>query len=222
MEKKAKIIWGVVLSIVLLAGGGLAAWAELSWLAEKKERLKAEKAKTKGMQAKANKVPELRDKEKDLKAKSEVERLKIPDFTADEFDNFVDNIEKMRRRSNTYIGAAKVAKQQRAARGAKALPKTIKKITYRLDMGGAFYSLVRFLNLVETQTRHIKIETCLLTSSQAAERTPVDREMTVYLSTFAYDLPSDQKAADKKQPEEGEEEKPEEKPVVETTPIPVS
>ena len=213
MEKKTTIIWIVLLGVVVLLGGGLAAWVELSWIADKKADLKKETDTANSMQKKANELGTLEKQKTELVEKSAQECLKIPDFTPDEFDNFVDTVEQMRRRSNTYIGVAQV-KSERRTKGASPLPKNVKKITYQLDMGGAFYPLVRFINLAETQKRFIKVETCTLSSSQAQERTPMDREMNITLSTYAYDMQLSGKDAEEKK------EDPKEKPPVETTPIP--
>ena len=147
---------------------------------------------------KANKqkreIPALEKKVEVLKTKAEAEIKRIPDFTKYEYDGFVNLLEEMKKQSNILITSATYLPPRggrgRPQAGEKQIPPDVHKVEYDLVCVGGFFPLLRFLNLLETETRFMEVHSADITAIDAgAEENPFLRELRVKVIAYTFNLP---------------------------------
>lgn len=128
-------------------------------------------------------------------------------------------IEKVRRQSNVGISSSKFVPPKRLAGAAAArapkIPANIHKVQYEFIVGGGFYQLLRFINLIETSDRSINVDFFTMTAGKPGsgkETGAIFHALKITLHSFSYrSATGPAKPAPKK--DEKKDPKKEEKPV---------
>ncbi len=196
-EKKVLIITIVCLAFILLAGGTAIWYLQFNVLEEKK----AELAQVSGeLEAAKTKVQEIDTIKKEIKKLEEAEKekiQKIPNLTRAEYDVFADMLDEFRRRSGVTVsrGGWVQASKPSPVPGRpppKPQPATVHKVQYDLAVTGSFFQLLRYINLIEQETRFINVENFTIGKSGDAGSagttgaTALKRDLKLTLFSYTY------------------------------------
>lgn len=194
-EKQFTIIWVVALVIILLAGGGAIWYLQFDVLVEKRDQLKAEKAKVADAKSKKDKIPALKNSIDALNKKANELAGYIPNLDRAEYDIFAELLDDLRRKAGVNVPRASWTVPSRPTpipgRPAFTQPATVHKVQYDITVNGSFYQLLRYINLLEQQKRFIGVENFAVTKSggnetgltkAAAPRR--DLKITIYSYTY--------------------------------------
>jgi len=205
------------MALIIVAGGVGIWYLEFNLLSSEKEELEKVKKQVKSAKAKKKGLKKLKETLETLDKKLADLIKRIPDFDLAEYDGFINNIEEMRRQSNIFIKSATYTKPTKTApkRGGvqeKIIPPDVHRADYDLVCQGGFYTLLRFINLMETQQRFMEIKSLTLTAPKRRIRIgpPILlRELNMKVTTYTFRIP-DQLPPEEEEPEE----------IITTTPLP--
>ena len=193
-EKQFTIIWVVALVIIILAGSGAIWYLQFDVLVEKKKELDAVKSQVNEAKAKVAKIPGLQKSIAELNKRATELATHIPNLDRAEYDVFAELLDDLRRRANVVVPRASWVVPQKPApipgRPVVNQPPTIHKVQYDISVTGSFYQLIRYINLLEQQRRHIGVETFSITKgsgelSKVKAATPKrDLKITIYSYTY--------------------------------------
>ncbi|HLF93525.1 MAG TPA: hypothetical protein VJB14_08685 [Planctomycetota bacterium] len=196
-EKKVLIITIVCLAFILLAGGTAIWYFQFNVLEEKK----ADLARVTGeLEAAKTRVREIEPLKKEIKKLEEDEKekiKKIPNLTRAEYDVFADMLDEFRRRSGVTVsrGGWVQASKPSPVVGrppVKPQPAMVHKVQYDLAVTGSFFQLLRYINLIEQETRFINVENFSIgksseTASTGATGAPaLKRDLKLTLFSYTY------------------------------------
>lgn len=204
-ERNVTIVCIVLLSVLLIGGGALLYWLEFSWIADLNTQIATLDTEIADARAKQTKLPGLKKQNLELEAKIKEEETRIPrlstagwtddknqwHFEYDELANLLDNL---RKQANVFVSKAKFSPMQKAAPqpGQTPLPANVHKATYDLTVKGAWFNLLRFVNLLESQRRVIAIEKFVVKPATATEeakdkrRTAPKHELNIKVVSYTY------------------------------------
>ena len=173
-EKQFTIIWVVALVLILLAGSGAIWYLQFDQLVEREKELASVKSQVAAATQKKLKIPVLQESIKGLK-KEEIDLMQhIPNLDRAEYDVFADKLDDLRRKAGVSVARATWTIPARATpvpgRPARNQPASIHKVQYDINATGSFYQLLRYINLLEQQSRFIGVES--FTFSKAGIETP--------------------------------------------------
>lgn len=193
-EKQITLITVIILGVVLLGGAAGVWYLYFNVLEDAKKEVEVLKKKVAADLKKQKAIPGLKIKlaEKEREAAEKV--LQIPDFGKQEYDRFINTIEDLKRKAGIQIWSAQEVLQRRGVArrgqgGAAQLPPDVHRVDYEMTCNGEFFPLLRFLNLLETDTRFISVEGCTIsvpTTAGAVETGALVREMKLRISTYSY------------------------------------
>ena len=193
-EKQFTIIWVVALVIIILAGSGAIWYLQFDVLVEKKKELDAVKSQVNEAKAKVAKIPGLQKSIAELNKRATELATHIPNLDRAEYDVFAELLDDLRRRANVVVPRASWVMPQKPApipgRPVVNQPPTIHKVQYDISVTGSFYQLIRYINLLEQQRRHIGVETFAISrgagdvSKIKAAAPKRDLKITIYSYTY--------------------------------------
>ena len=195
-EKQFTIIWVVALVIILLAGGGAIWYLQFNVLVEERAELEAVKAKVAVARDKVAKIKKLEESIATLKKEATELASHIPNLDRAEYDVFAELLDDLRRKAGVVVPKATWTVPARATpvpgRPNTAQPASIHKVQYDLSVNGSFYQLLRYINLIEQQSRFIGVENFGFTKAggdsvgpgKAAAAPRRDLKITIYSYTY--------------------------------------
>lgn len=190
-EKQFTIIWVVALVIILLAGGGAIWYLQFNVLVEERAELEAVKAKVAVARDKVAKIKKLEESIATLKKEATELASHIPNLDRAEYDVFAELLDELRRKAGVVVPRANWTVPTRATPtpGRPAQPASIHKVQYDLSVNGSFYQLLRYINLIEQQSRFIGVENFGFTKSGGESSGPGksprrDLKITIYSYTY--------------------------------------
>lgn len=193
-EKRAMIITIACLVLIVIGIGASVYYFHFTVLAEKKAELAQAENAVREAQAKKDKIPGLLKQIEDLK-KQEAELIKhIPNLTRAEYDDLANLLDGLRRRSGVFVDTARWATPQRrqpvAGLPQRTVPTTVHKVQYDLNVEGSFYQLLRYVNLLEQESRFINVESFSISKASDSDSGPKgaapkrDMKVTIYSYTY--------------------------------------
>lgn len=193
-EKKVTIITIVCLAFILLAGGGAIYYMQFVWLDELQTRLKAVTAERNDTKMKVVQIPSLNLEIAKLKEKEKEKAGLIPNLDRTEYDKFANLLDDLRRRSGVTVSRGGWVNPTKATPVTgrpqpKAIPPLVHKVQYDLAVSGGFYQLLRYINLLEQQTRFINVQDLTIsktTESSTSPGTALRRDMKLTLFSYTY------------------------------------
>ena len=197
-EKQFTIIWVVALVIILLAGGGAIWYLQFDVLVEKRDQLKAEKAKVADAKSKQAKIKGLKESIAALSKKANELAGYIPNLDRAEYDIFAELLDELRRKAGVNVPRASWTVPPRPTpipgRPAFVQPATVHKVQYDITVNGSFYQLLRYINLLEQQKRFIGVENFNITKAGGAETgltkaASPRRDLKITIYSYTYKLP---------------------------------
>jgi Tfp pilus assembly protein PilO len=198
-EKQTTVITIVALVLILLAGGGGIYYLHFVILEEKKtENAKLEKIVA-DYKAKKAKIRQLQMQIADLE-KTEADKIQqIPNLTKQEYDEFANNLDKLRRQAGVQVSRAGWMVPAKPApvpgRQTVSIPQAVHKVQYDLSVTGTFYQLLRYVNLLEQQRRFIGVQTFSIgrggsdASEKGSTAKALKRDLKVTIYSYTYKLP---------------------------------
>jgi len=197
-EKRAMIVTLAALVLIVIGIGASVYHFHFTVLVQLRQDLEQAKGATRDAQAKKDKIPGLQADIEKLKVREAALIKHIPDLTRVEYDKFANLLDGMRRRAGVIVDTARWVTPQRkqpvAGLQSKNVPATVHKVQFDLNVEGSFYQLLRFVNLVEQESRFINVETFTLTKSSESELGPVrgapKRNMKVTIYSYTYKTPA--------------------------------
>jgi hypothetical protein len=198
-EKQFTIIWVVALVIILLAGGGAIWYLQFDLLVEKREALKAVKAKVADAKSKKDKIPMLKKSIEALNKKANELAAHIPNLDRAEYDIFAELLDDLRRKAGVSVPRASWTVPNRPTpipgRPAFVQPATVHKVQYDISVNGSFYQVLRYINLLEQQKRFIGVESFAVTKAGGSDSTTLSkaaapkRDLKITIYSYTYKLP---------------------------------
>ena len=199
-EKQFTIIWVVALVIILLAGGGAIWYLQFDLLVEKREALKAVKAKVADAKSKKDKIPSLKKSIESLTKKANELAAHIPNLDRAEYDIFAELLDELRRKAGVSVPRASWTVPTRPTpipgRPAFVQPATVHKVQYDITVNGSFYQLLRYINLLEQQKRFIGVENFAVTKSGSdnpatlSKAAAPKRDLKITIYSYTYKQPT--------------------------------
>lgn len=184
-ERNFTIVLLVVMGVALVAGAIAIYILRFQTLAERKDELAQVTRSVNDAQEKQKNIPKLREKVEGLEDKIGRIRAQIPVFNfKDENDQFANLVDQLRKKTRVMISGARYTPARSAGPGEQPLPPTIFRARYEFKVGGGFYQLLSFLNLLESENRFLVADNIKFSAGNASDRGPVVREMQMNLSTF--------------------------------------
>jgi Tfp pilus assembly protein PilO len=214
-EKKVTIITVACLAVIVLLGGGLIYYLNFVILEDRRKELTQVKGQVADAQHKVSQIPQLKAQIKARQEEAAEKSKRIPNLTRDEYDTFANLLDDLRRRSGVAVSRGGWMQGTKPISGTvrptKSIPPTVHKVQYELAVTGSFYQLLRYLNLIEQQSRFINVESFSVGKSSAAEQptaagappgpvTAPKREMKLTLFSYTY-RPTDQAATSELPPQ---------------------
>jgi Tfp pilus assembly protein PilO len=196
-EKKITIITIVCLVFILLAGGGAIYYLQFVKLVELEDRLKLVRKELNETRAKVAQIPKLKEEIKALEIEEKDKMRRIPSLDRAEYDALANMLDEFRRRSGVNVarGAWVVPQKPQPVAGRpppRMVPPTVHKVQYEMTVSGGFYQLLRYVNLIEQQTRFINVESFSVSkASDTATGASPRRDMKVILYSYTYRPPAD-------------------------------
>jgi Tfp pilus assembly protein PilO len=198
-EKQTTVITLVALVLILLAGGGGIYYLHFVILEEKKNENEGLKKVVADYETKKKKIRQLREQIAGLE-KTEADKIQqIPNLTKQEYDEFANNLDKLRRQAGVQVSRAGWMTPAKPApvpgRQTVNIPQSVHKVQYDLSVSGTFYQLLRYVNLLEQQRRFIGVQTFSIgrAGSDAAEKgstaKALKRDLKVTIYSYTYKLP---------------------------------
>lgn len=193
-EKQVTMITLAVLAVVLLGGGAAIYYLNFVDCKELEEKRDALKVQVQADLKKKNEIPGLKEKLAQKEAEASEKASRIPNEDRQEYDRFIKAVERVRRQSRVFIWSAKHveprgAKIRRPGQG-KQIPKDVNQVDYEFTCNGHFYSLLRFVNLIETDDRFLEVKRCSITKPDNIEDeegpASLIRQMRIRMTTYAY------------------------------------
>ena len=195
-EKKVTIITIICLAFILMAGGTAIWYLQFNVLQEKEQALEALKKELAAAHARIREIDPLKKEIKKLEADEADKIKKIPNLTRAEYDAFADQLDEFRRRAGVTVSRGGWVQAPKTAPvpgrpQQKAQPSTVHKVQYDLTATGSFYQLLRYINLLEAETRFINVENFSIgksgeagTGPNAAAALKRDLKLTIYSYTY--------------------------------------
>ena len=204
-EKKVTVITIVCLVLILLAGGGAIYYLEFDVLAAKQVELDGLKAQVADAKKKQAEIKIIEANIKRIQEALQVESKKIPDLDREEYDKLANMLDDFRRRAGVTVDRASwntpkppFAIASRPTR-LTSIPPNVHKVEYDLTVSGTFYQLLRYINLLEQQTRFMNVESFTITpgaasptpvvagaAAAAVRQPPPQRNLKVTIYTYTY------------------------------------
>lgn len=189
-EKQVLILTIAAMVIVALVGGGAVWWLQFKVLAEKNRNLQEVKRKVAEARAKIDKIPQLKKDLEETQAKIQKLQDAIPNLDREEYDRFANRLDEIRRNAGVFIPTARWVVPTKAGRGPVAVPATMHKVQYDMQVRGTFYQLLRYVNLLEEEKRFINVESFSITpGSERSSPGQFLRDMKLVLYSFTYRPP---------------------------------
>lgn len=162
-EKKVTIITIICLAFILIAGGAAIWYLQFNVLQEKEAALENVKRELSAAQARVREIEPLKKEIKKLEIDEAEKIKKIPNLTRAEYDAFADMLDEFRRRAGVIVSRGGWVQAPKTAPvpgrpQPKPQPATVHKVQYDLAVTGSFYQLLRYINLLEQETRFINVE----------------------------------------------------------------
>jgi Tfp pilus assembly protein PilO len=211
-EKQVTLITIVVLVLFLLAGGGGFYYLYFVILDEKTQELDALKTQVAEAEAKVAKIDDLKKQIVALQEQEKEKIKKIPNLTRQEYDGFAVLLDKFRTQSGVEVsrGSWATPTQPAPVPGYKPVqvPNTVHKVQYDLTATGSFYQLLRYVNLLEEQTRFIGVKDFSIGKASGQEtrggapKVP-KRDLKVTIYSYTYKLPPAPFVIEIKEPQVG-------------------
>ncbi len=182
-ERNVTIVSIVVLVLVLLGGGGAIYYLHDALSVKETER-SGLKAEVEDMQKKKDAIPDLEKQIAKLDAEIKKGQSQIPRLDELQYDEFADLIDNLRKLSNVFLGDARYSPGKTGGTG--ALPPSMNRATYDLNVKGGFFNLLRFINLLEAQKRHVGVQHFSIAEGAGDQKSAVPiREMRLTIFSFA-------------------------------------
>jgi len=147
---------------------------------------------------KIDQIPNLKKQIDALNERVKEKEGLIPNLDRAEYDRFANLLDELRRRSGVAVsrGAWTTPSKPTPVTGRpppRNVPPTVHKVTYDLAVTGGFYQLLRYMNLLEQQTRFINLDELIITktSDTNSPGAALRREMKLTLFSYTYRPPSD-------------------------------
>ena len=196
-EKKVTIITIACLAFILLAGGAAIYYLQFVKLDELKLQLAAVTKERDETKKKIDQIPDLKKQYAALEIKAKEKEGLIPNLDRAEYDRFANLLDDLRRRSGVSVARGGWVNPSKptpvAGRPApRNVPPTVHKVQYDLNVSGGFYQLLRYMNLIEQQTRFINVdELNIAKSSDTGPGAGLRRDMKLTLYSYTYRPASD-------------------------------
>jgi len=195
-EKKVTIITIICLAFILLAGGGSIYYLQWVKLVELEQQLDQVKKELDDVRRKVAQIEPLKVEIKKLEGEEKEKIKKIPNLDRAEYDTFANMLDEFRRRSGVTVSRGSwvnPAKPQPVpGRPApRNIPATVHKVQYDLMISGGFYQLLRYVNLIEQQTRFINVESFAVSKSSDSNAGPSRRDLKLTLYSYTYRPPTE-------------------------------
>lgn len=193
-EKRATIITVVCLILIVIGIGASVYYFHMVVLEEKKKELATVETAVKAAKDKQAKIPGLLKQIENLKKEEEQLIKHIPNLDRAEYDTLANMLDGHRRRAGVGVDTARwvtpTKKQPVAGLPAKNVPPTVHKVQYDINVDGSFYQLLRYVNLLEQESRFINVETFSIAKSTETEIGPArgapKRNMKVTIYSYTY------------------------------------
>lgn len=184
-EKVLTIIMIVFLVLIIL-GGGFAAYYLHGISGEKDKQIEDLDKKVKEAQDKVAKIPAIENKIDEIKPYIEKLQHSIPTFSFfNEYDDLAIYLEKIFKEAQVIVPETKFQIGEPGKSSAKdrktALPSNVNEVTCDIKLKGTFINILRFMNLIENSERFI-----LLEDFKPVRGSGGTDELALTLRTFTY------------------------------------
>ncbi len=191
-ERTVTIVAVSFLVVIVLAGGG-AIYYFHGVLDERETTHTSRLADVNDAKDKQRAIPKLKEQIKKLEADIAEGDRRIPKLDDLQYDELAELIDALRKQSSTFVQDARYS----PSRGGPGLAPSMNRATYDVSVRGGFFNLLRFVNLLEAQTRFVAVDDFSISGgSEETGRIPI-REMRIRLYSFArkpMNLPGEQGA----------------------------
>ncbi len=203
-EKKVTVVTVVCLILIILAGSGAIYYFQFDVLVQKEEELRQLQEQVRVATDKMNQIPGLKKKKEQVIRDLAVESKRIPDLERVEYDRLANLLDSFRSRAGVTVDRAgwnqpkaPIPMPSRPGRLAQIPPK-VHKVEYDLSVTGTFYQLIRYINLLEQESRFINVESFSILPGAAAppprpaagggptRPPPLNRDLKVIIFTYTY------------------------------------
>lgn len=109
--------------------------------------------------AKQDQMYQLQEKKKTLEKELKIARKILPTVEEVSYEKFLELLGRLKKEAKVELFKAKLLKQKKGRAGPGQAPQgAFDKVSYELDLEGCFYDLVKFVYLLETYKRFIRID----------------------------------------------------------------
>ena len=191
-EKKVTIITIACLAFILLAGGGLIYYLKFVKLEELEKQLKSVTQERDDTKKKVDQIPSLKAEIAKLEVEEKEKSTRIPNLDRAEYDRFANMLDEFRRRSGVTVSRGGWVKATKPSPvpgrpPPRAIPPRVHKVQYDLAVTGGFYQLLRYINLLERETRFINVEQIQIAKASDSEKgASLKRDMKITLYSYTY------------------------------------
>ncbi len=109
-------------------------------------------------QAKQDQMYQLQEKKKKLKEGLKVAQEVLPTVAEVSYENFLELLGRLKKEAKVELFKAKLLKQKRRVGPGQVPQGAFDKVSYELELEGRFYELVKFVYLLESYKRFIRID----------------------------------------------------------------
>lgn len=187
-EKQMTILTVAAICLTAIAGGVVIYYFQFDVLAEKKKTLATVETSIEAEQKKVPDIETFNREIKDLQQKIKGIEGTIPALSIEEYDKFINTMEELRRQSGVTIASARFSLTGRSAPLSPSLPGRISRVEYSMAVTGSFYHLLKFLNVIETQSRFIHVVRFSINPLAAKEGSDACT-MPLVISTYIFNKP---------------------------------
>jgi Tfp pilus assembly protein PilO len=190
-EKRITIITIACLVVLLGALGGAYYYFHLNKLQQLEAELEQVRAAVADAEQKKAKIEPLKKQIEGLIREEEKLAPQIPNLGRDEYDTLANLLDDLRRRSGVIVPQARWVTATRPqpvpGRPARTIPPSVHKVQFDLSVSGSFFQLLRYINLLEQQSRFINVESFQIQPAQGqGAEVALRRNMRVTVYSYTY------------------------------------
>ena len=190
-EKRITIITVACLVVLLGALAGAYYYFHMTKLTQLEAELEQVRAAVADAEQKKAKIDPLKTQIKNLSEEEARLLPQIPNLGRDEYDTLANLLDDLRRRSGVLVPQARWVTATRPqpvpGRPARNIPASVHKVQFDLSVSGSFFQLLRYINLLEQQSRFINVESFQIQPAQGQGlEAALRRNMRVTIYSYTY------------------------------------
>ncbi len=180
MSEGRKLLISVLVVVVTL--GGIVAWLVVGMKTSRRldVSVKQKAQQLTDLQEKVAAIPTLRQEQQRLAGELEECETILPNDR--EQNKIFDTLSEYEREAKVEIQSFSPVRERKSRPGAAQT--SYRKVSYDLDLGGEYFNLVKFLNLLENHHRFMQVDSFKI--KQKDENSPVN-DVSLNISTFVFD-----------------------------------